>query len=108
MSATRRETWSGTGSLITIVLVSTGVGAGLTMMIWYSITAPGMALGNVVPLTGSDTTVASLTMVTGTVSPFVHVQFTDPAGMVIVRDSPVPENGTVVPSLTFWQAIVMV
>ena len=54
MSATRSSIPAGTTSRMNTVPLSAGVAAGLVTMIWYSTTAPGIAFGLVVPLTGSE------------------------------------------------------
>jgi len=74
-------------------------------MTWYSTTAPGIRLGLVVPLTGSETTVVSLTTVSGTVLLLSQVQLTEPStGIVMVRDRPEPDTTIVLRSLVLLHA----
>src|SRR5690606_5260312 len=103
MSPTHISSSSGTTSVRNTESASTGLTAGLVTIIWYSTTAPGIAFGLVVPLTGSETTVLSFTTVRGTVLLLCQVQMTEAAtGMLMTRVSPVPATatGVVVPSMT--------
>src|SRR5690606_29972341 len=103
-SATLSSTCCGNASVTITVSVSVATVAGLVTMIVYSTIAPGIAFGLLVPLTGSEITVAILTRVRGTDLLLVQVHVTEPAGMVMVRLRPVPTGVTVVPSPSLVQA----
>src|SRR3546814_5076988 len=64
-------------------------------MIWYSTMAPGIAFGLEMPLTGSELTIDSLTMVSGTVAALVQVHVTELfSGMSNCRVRPRSEEHT--------------
>src|SRR5690606_26973776 len=103
--SSRKATFSGRASVTKSVSASIGPTAGLMTVIWYSTNAPGIALGLLNPLTGSQATALALTTVNGSIQVFVHTHATAlSSGMAMVRLAPVPVTGTALESLALVQA----